>query len=259
MKKICYIDGCENLTQTAGLCQHHYNQLCYQRKKDGRNGSCSVEGCKKPVHIKGLCTRHYNQTIRVGEILGNPTRGKNDPNEIIIKGEVAELILADAWGVEVERVLIDTEDVSKIKDRVWHTDHNYVKSDSFGEKRYLARLLLGMSEDDENEPDHKNRNPFDNRKQNLRIATRPQNMSNKGRRYKKSKILFLGVSWYPTTKKYVAQISHCNKKIHIGSFNTPEEAAIAYDSLAVVLKGEFAVTNKQLIELEKLEKERKVL
>lgn len=81
--------------------------------------------------------------------------------------------------------------------------------------------------------DHKNNNGLDNRKHNLRPATPTQQVRN-CRKRKSS--LFKGVHLLKRTGKYVANI-------RLGSFNSAEEAARAYDNAAVKLFGEFASIN----------------
>lgn len=47
-------------------------------------------------------------------------------------------------------------------------------------------------------------------------------------------------------KPWSAQIAYKKKKIHIGKYSSPEEAAEAYDTMAIKMKGPSAITNKKL-------------
>ena len=89
--------------------------------------------------------------------------------------------------------------------------------------------------------DHINQNKLDNRKSNLRFATPKDNARNRGVR-QTSYTGFKGV----TVKKnrFVARITANGKNMFIGSYKTPEEAALAYNQKAVELFGEFAFVNQ---------------
>lgn len=99
--------------------------------------------------------------------------------------------------------------------------------------------------------DHINRNPLDNRRENLRLATQSQNSFN-SKLYINNKSGLKGVYYqYETnpgakTKRWRAFIQIDKKKTHIGYFQTPEEAARAYDDAAIEHYGEYALTNKSL-------------
>ena len=92
--------------------------------------------------------------------------------------------------------------------------------------------------------DHINQNGLDNRKQNLRPATHTQNVWNR-RKFKKPNPTskYIGVDWSKSLKKFRARITVNGKRLHLGSFDTPEQAAKAYDSAAKKFHGQFASTN----------------
>lgn len=91
------------------------------------------------------------------------------------------------------------------------------------------------------EIDHKNRDGLDNRKSNLRIATRQQNMCNKP---SQGVIKFKGVSiTHAKYGNFRVQIRINGVKTYLGSYKTPEEAALVYDLKAREVHGEFAYLN----------------
>lgn len=92
--------------------------------------------------------------------------------------------------------------------------------------------------------DHINGDGLDNRKSNLRICTKAQNGMNRGRQ-KQNKSGFKGVVWNMRLKKWIAQIGckGIKKTMHIGVFNSPIDAAVAYDNEAKKIHGEFAKLN----------------
>ena len=87
--------------------------------------------------------------------------------------------------------------------------------------------------------DHKNTDSTDNRICNLRPATRSQNNANRHVR-RDSVSGIKGVSFHKQRKKWMARIKKDNNHIHLGLFNTPEEAKAAYDLAAIKYHGEFA-------------------
>ena len=113
----------------------------------------------------------------------------------------------------------------------------------FGKKRkiiYLHRLIMGARP--YQEVDHVNRNPLDNRCCNLRFCTKKQNGSNRGKN-KNNKHQYKGTWFCETVGRWRAAITVDYKLIHLGYFNTKEEAALAYNIAAQKYFGEFACLN----------------
>lgn len=93
--------------------------------------------------------------------------------------------------------------------------------------------------------DHANGNKLDNRRSNLRLASRTQNNAN-AKVHKHSQTQVKGVRWHTGNKKWQARIRVNKKEICLGYFSTVEEAAHAYDDAARTHFGEFAQPNKEL-------------
>ncbi len=89
--------------------------------------------------------------------------------------------------------------------------------------------------------DHINGNRLDNRKCNLRAATPAQNAKNLHGAW--GKIEYKGVTKLTNTRRYRATIRVNGETINLGWFRTPYEAAIAYNTVAEKLHGEFASLN----------------
>ncbi len=91
--------------------------------------------------------------------------------------------------------------------------------------------------------DHANGNRLDNRKSNLRTATRGENCTNRPIQ-KNNTSGFKGVSWHKYQKRWVAYVIKNKKTIHIGYFSSKEDAALAHNKKSLEIFGEFAVLNK---------------
>lgn len=93
------------------------------------------------------------------------------------------------------------------------------------------------------EVDHKNRNPSDNRFDNLREASRAQNEMNKTSSPKRSSSRFRGVHLH-LPGRWRARL----RSEHIGIFGNEEDAARACDAVAYEQYGEFVALNFPLRE-----------
>ena len=94
-----------------------------------------------------------------------------------------------------------------------------------------------MNAPDGFEIDHINGDGLDNRRDNLRVATRAQNSVNAGS-HRDSKLGIRGVS--PERGKYRASIRIDGKNKHLGRFHNVGDAIAAYQSAAKEHHGEFA-------------------
>lgn len=90
--------------------------------------------------------------------------------------------------------------------------------------------------------DHIDGNPLNNHRSNLRAATGAQNRQNSAK-MSHNKSGYKGVGQYKGSRKFRATITAFNKREYIGSYDTAEEAARAWDKRAIELHGEFARTN----------------
>jgi hypothetical protein len=92
------------------------------------------------------------------------------------------------------------------------------------------------------EVDHKNMDGLDNRRSNIRLATHGENQHNKCA-YRQNKSGFKGVHFNKRRGGFCAQIQHRKVPHYLGCFDTPEDAARAYDVAALALHGDFARIN----------------
>lgn len=151
-------------------------------------------------------------------------------------------------------ILVDMEDYERLSKYTW-----YARKDTKSGKRYataytytngkrivtgMHRLLLGLSLYDGKIVDHINGNTLDNRKSNLRLATRGQNKSN-STVSRNNKLGCKGVLKLPSGN-FGASIRYNKICYYLGTYPTLQEASDAYDSAAVKYHGEYARTNNEI-------------
>lgn len=138
--------------------------------------------------------------------------------------------------------LVDNEDYDTTSRYKWHiTAKGYVVTRPYDNGKKLT--ILWMHRMINNTPkgfvtDHVNHNKLDNRRSNLRTATDAQNMQNRSINAN-NKTGYKGVHLTPSGR-YRSRIRHNKTGIHLGMFDTPRQAYLAYRRKAKELWGEFA-------------------
>lgn len=141
--------------------------------------------------------------------------------------------------------LIDDEDFELVSQYKWCYSIGYAITNVCINGRHttmrMHRLITGAPKG--MDVDHKNHDKLDNRKTNLRVCTRSENMqnlkfhSNVSSKYK-------GVCWDKRSDKWCAKIVINYHTINLGRFNSEEEAARAYNLAAAKYFGDFAYLNE---------------
>lgn len=150
--------------------------------------------------------------------------------------------------------LIDDVD-RDIKDGVWHAVasnktfyaiQNIQINGEWVTTARMHRLILQRVLDrpliDDELVDHVDHNGLNNRRENLRLATRAQNSANQGIRSNNTSGM-KGVSKDKRSGKWYAYITANRKLMHLGTFHSKTEAAIAYNTAALQHFGEYAYLN----------------
>lgn len=140
--------------------------------------------------------------------------------------------------------LVDIADAPVVDGRTWYlSESGYaIRSEGGRVSRrtvYMHREVFGNASGD---VDHINRNKLDNRRANLRSATRSENNANADRG-RNSSSGYRGVSWSASAGKWQVHIRVEGKRRFLGLFESAEEAAAAYDAAFVDAFGEFARPN----------------
>lgn len=123
------------------------------------------------------------------------------------------------------KFIFDKEDYDKIKDYHWICKKSgYVYTTINNKHIYLYNLIMNKDEKDKRLVDHINRNPFDNRKCNLRFVTHQENIVNKSLQ-KNNTSNFSGVNYRKDINKWRAYITVNNRKqLTLGCFENKEDA-----------------------------------
>lgn len=90
--------------------------------------------------------------------------------------------------------------------------------------------------------DHANGDGLDNRRCNLRIASQSQNIAH-SRMHCNNTSGYRGVSWDAANRKWHSQVTIDGRRLHLGFFTDPKEAARAYDKATLEHFGKFARLN----------------
>lgn len=144
--------------------------------------------------------------------------------------------------------LVDDEDYEEVSKLRWHYNKGYAKHSyqENGRAKFIFMHRFIMKARDGEEVDHRNSiNTLDNRRSNLRIATRSQNAANR-KKSKHSQQPFKGIQFDRKASKahpWRARIAVNGARHWLGTYATPEDAAKAYDMAALYYFGEFAQIN----------------
>jgi hypothetical protein len=145
--------------------------------------------------------------------------------------------------------MVDDEDYDRLAGMSWivhkkphgatYAVNTYKKVN--GKRGSIAMQRFIMNEFDKSVfIDHINRDPLDNRKENLRRCTRSQNCMNRRRANGKR---FKGVFKSKCGKYFSSWISANGRKTYLGMVKNEEVAAVMYDMAAIIFHGEFAALN----------------
>ena len=246
-KKICCVDWCDVSVHYGDYCSRHGMQMRRNGKIietyiDRPTRICKVDGCEQPHSSNGYCSKHSMQVLYYGKVFD---RTRHDLNEFRFESNICYMTLYDKYNNLKAEALIDLEDYEKVKDYKWGMNtYGYVfrsRVDFENREMYLSRFILSPKVKD-TIIDYINRNPLDNRKVNLRKATRSQNSINSALT-KNNSSGFKGVSWHKQHEKWAVSIHKKGHSEHLGYFRSKINAAKAYNKRAMELFGEFAWLN----------------
>lgn len=175
--------------------------------------------CMNRAPYVDYCPGHRRQA-QSGKPL-RPLKEKGLPNPLRVVGNIAEMDLLAMDGSVRATVVMDAEDVTLVEGDRWYA---HKVRDGFYAARvrdnlHLHRFLVAAP--DGMEVDHVDGNKLNNRKENLRPATRAQNSENFARRGREH---LRNVSWSEKRQRWVVQIAPGGRNINGGRFVKLEDA-----------------------------------
>lgn len=160
-------------------------------------------------------------------------------NSYFIDGGVVRISLTQG-----KEAVVDLADWNVVRQYCWHATNSNPGKKWYARTRvnskeflFLHTLLCSRPE---LQTDHKDNDGLNNCRSNLRLATPIQNRRNTGVP-KNNRTGFKGVGAH--SGRFRARIEAGEGKVYLGHFDTAPEAAMAYDTAAKRLHGEFANLN----------------
>lgn len=137
--------------------------------------------------------------------------------------------------------IVDDEDYDRIRHLTFSLSDGRVMTydKETNTASHLGRILLNIT-DPKILVDHKDRNPLNNRKLNLRPCLHIDNMQNQ-KKPKNNTSGYKGVDKQGNRWRASISVNYC--RISLGGFSTAKEAAKAYNRAALKYHGEFASLN----------------
>jgi len=178
-------------------------------------------GCHESMEHANTLARKYREEHNMDKA----------PSNYYTDGNGVSLLRIHKRDGEAIECLVDTSDVPMLKMYNWHTSYSkqkkcYYVSSTWPGGIKIQRLLLGASYAEE--VDHINGNTLDNRRENLRVTSKAQNMQNRqGANRNNLSCGVRGVTWDKQSKKWATQVNLNQRKHHLGRYDTVEEAEAA--------------------------------
>jgi hypothetical protein len=155
-----------------------------------------------------------------------------------------------ALAIDGETVFVDAADLHIVDGYNWRISRRpngraYARARVGEQTIYMHRLIDGTPAG--METDHRNGNGLDNRRTNLRTATRVQNSANVPKRRRESSRMtsrYKGVSWDRVRGCWRANARIDGRQWFLGRYADEADAARAYNAAALSVWGEFARLNE---------------
>lgn len=230
----------------CGAWKRKTSEFCWVCYKEDRRQKYATDGKLHPKHHRDYdlcaCGEWKSRRNQICWACFKKLEKPPERNEEFILGDDTCRYIPATQG---QYGIVDAKNYARLSKITWHACLDEygawrLTTASFGSKvgRSLAMHDFIIVVPKGMVGDHKNRNPLDNRESNLRPATYRENTANHAPRKRKSGAKYTGtvINSCGTCRAMIA-------KIYLGTFNTEEEAARAYDKAAKIRYGKFAVLN----------------
>lgn len=183
-----------------------------------------------------------------GEKLSSPVEPPRATVEMVTRGKRLGVVsdcgtFATFWLADGRPFTVDVADIELVSRHSWCGGGKgklYAVAKIRGKKVRLHRLLHGLPHASVY-VDHRDSDPLNNRRCNLRIATPRQNAVNHNRKTGSS-----GLTGVRKRGQMWAAFCHMNnKQFHCGTYSTAKDAATARDAVMRAIHGDFAMTNEK--------------
>lgn len=207
---------------------------------------CDICGRKihKKIRMGGytLCNKHMHQLHKYGYFKDNNPRTQNDLNEFRkIDKNTIEFDVYDTNSEINGHFIIDAKDLPLVRYHKWRKDSNdrIITGNCTNKhpRRELSRILLNIT-DPTIKIDHKDCDPFNNKRNNLRVCTQQDNVYNKSFMSNNTSTI-IGVSWDKQRERWAPEIRYGRARCHLGRYGKFEEAVLARYTAAELLFQDF--------------------
>jgi hypothetical protein len=138
--------------------------------------------------------------------------------------DAVRIPLVDREGHVVGHALVDEADAERVRARgPWRRVGDCAARKEHPHLLRMHRFILGIEHGDKRHVDHRDRDPLNNRRSNLRAGTQTLNNQNKPA-YRGSSSRHRGVSWNKARGKWMAQAQVDGRNHFLGHFDDEDEA-----------------------------------